>query len=183
MINNQQLAITGRQKGFTLLETLIYIAVLAIIMGAITSYFLWAIKSSIKSQVMGETLDNTRRTMEIMISEIREAEGIYTETSSFGSHPGQLSLETTKYVPTDERRTYIDFYISDGRLALKKESQDSIYLTSERVEVTNLVFSQIVSGAAFSIQIDLQVNWKDTTGRPEYQASVNLRNVASPRSY
>ncbi len=175
--------INDQQKGFTLLEVLIYIGVLGIIVVAVSSYFLWSIQTSTKIKVIGEALDNTRRAMEIMVYEVREAESIYTETSIFNSHPGQISLETQKYLPPDENKTYIDFYLSEGKLCLKKESQDPICLTSERVEVKNLVFSQIISGNTPSIQIDLRVDYKNPTGRSEYQAQVNLRNVASLRSY
>ena len=173
----------GKQKGFTLLEVLIYIGVLGIIVVAVSSYFLWSIQASTKVKVIGETLDNARRTMEIMVYEIREAESIYTETSIFDFHPGQLSLETKKYLPEGENTTYIDFYLSEGKLCLKKESQSPICFTSERVEVTSLVFSQIGNSNLPSIQIDLSVDYRNPTGRPEYQAQVNLRNVASFRSY
>jgi len=183
MINNQQLATHNQQKAFTLLEVLIYIGVLVIIILTISSYLIWSIQSSTKIKVMAETLDNARRAMETIVYEVREAESVYISTSVFDSHPGQMSLETTKYIPTDESKTYIDFYVSNGRLCLKKESQNPICLTSDRVEVANLVFSQIDTANSPSIQIDLSIDYKNPTGRSEYQSQVNLRSVASLRSY
>jgi len=171
------------KKGFTLIEMLIYIAVLSIIILAVSSFFLWTVRSNTKAKAMRETQDNARRIMEIMTSEIKEAKNIYTPTSIFDSHPGQLSLETTKYLPEGETKSYIDFYLCEERLCLKKESQNPITLTSDQVKVSNLVFTQIVSGEIPSIQIDLRIDFKDTTGRPEYQASVNLKSTASLRSY
>src|SRR3989344_4652146 len=105
-----------------------------------------------------------------MTHEIREAESIYIPTSIFGSHPGQLSLETSKYLPTDEKNTYIDFYLSDGKLCLKKEAQNPICLTSERVEVKNLIFRQVLADQIPSIEVDLGVDYKNPGGRPEYGA-------------
>ncbi len=58
-----------------------------------------------------------------------------------------------------------------------------MFLTSERTEVKNLIFTKIISEEVPSIQIDLKVDYKNTTGRPEYQASVALQSVASLRSY
>lgn len=171
------------KKGFTLFEALIYIGILGIIVLTISSYFLWSIKSSQKVKVMGETLDSARRSMEIMVYEIKEAESIYTPASILDSHPGQLSLETKKYLPEGENKTYIDFYLSGGRLCFKKESQSPICLTSDRVEVENLVFSQIITNSTPSIQIDFSVNYKNPAGRSEYQAQVNLTSTSSPRSY
>jgi hypothetical protein len=121
--------------------------------------------------------------MEQITYEIREAKSVYTPTSIFNSNPGQLSLETEKYLPAGEDKSYIDFYILDGRLCLKKESQNPIFLTSDRVEVTNLVFSRIVTNQIPSIQINLTVNYKNPNGRPEYQSSVSLQSVDSLRSY
>lgn len=181
MLTRLQVKMT--RKGFTLLEVLIYIGVLVIIILTISSYLIWFIQSSTKIKVMAETLDNARRAMETIVYEVREAESVYIPTSVFDSNPGQLSLETTKYIPTDEGKTYIDFYVSNGRLCLKKESQNPICLTSDRVEVANLVFSQIDTANSFSVQIDLSIDYKNPTGRPEYQSQVNLRSVASLRSY
>jgi len=169
--------------GFTLIEVLVYVAVLSIIVLAVSSFFLWTVRSNTKAMVMRETLYNAERAMMVMTQEIKEAKSIYTPTSVFNTHPGQLSLETTKYSPPGEETTYIDFYLCDSQLCFKKEFQNPNALTSDRVEVTNLVFYQIVSGGAPSIQIDLEVKYKNLANRPEYQASVNLKSTASLRSY
>jgi len=171
------------RRGFTLMEVLVYIAILAIVILVISSFLIWAVRTNTKNKVMAETLDNARRAVEIITHEIKEAESIYAPTSIFDSHPGQLSLETKKYSPVGESLTYVDFYLCENHLCLKKESQDPIFLTSDRVEVKNLIFSQIISGQIPSIQIDLRVDYKNPAGRPEYQASVDLRSVASLRSY
>ena len=171
------------QKSFTLIEILVYIGVLSIIILAIVSFVLWFLRSNTKAKVMREVLDSARRAMEIITHEIKEAESIYTPTSVFDSHPGQLSLETPKYLPGEERTSYIDFYLCDNRLCFKKESQDSIVLTTDNVEVSNLVFTEITTGDISSIQVDLKIDYENPANRPEYQASVNLKSTASLRSY
>ena len=171
------------QKSFTLIEILVYIAVLSIVIVTIVSFVLWSVRSNTKAKVMREVLDNARRAMEIMTYEIKEAESIYSPTSIFDSQPGQLSLETSKYLPEGERTSYIDFYLCNNRLCFKKESQDSIVLTTDNVEVSNLVFTKIITGDTPSIQIDLKIDYENPANRPEYQASVNLRSTASLRSY
>jgi len=166
-------------KGFTLMEVLVYVAVLTIIILAVSSFFLWAIRSNTKTKALRETLDNTRRVMEIMTYEIKEAKSIYTPTTT----STQLSLETTHYSPEGEKTSYIDFYLCDTQLCLKKESQDPITLTSDSVEINNLLFRRIVSGESPSIQIDLTINYKNPANRPEYQASVHLTSTTSLRDY
>jgi len=161
------------------MEVLVYVAVLAIIVLAISSFFLWAISSNTKAKVLRETLDNARRVMEIITYEIKEAKSVYTPITT----STQLSLETTHYLPEGEEKSYIDFYLCDTQLCLKKESQDSIALTSDSVEIDNLVFTRIVSGEFPSIQIDLTINYKNPVNRPEYQASVHLTSTTSLRDY
>ena len=182
-IQDSRFKIQDSRIGFTLMEILVYIAVLSIVIVAIISFVLWFTHSNTKAKVMRETLDNARRAMEIMSSEVKEAKSVYTPTSIFDSHPGQLSLETSKYLPEGEKTSFIDFYLCDNRLCLKKESQDPVALTSDSMEVNKLVFTRILSGESPSIQIDLTIDYKNPTNRPEYQASVNLTSTASLRNY
>ena len=168
------------KKGFTLTEVLIYLGVLMIIILAVSSFFLWITRSNTKAKTMRETLDNSRRAMEIMTYEIREAKSIYTPTTT----STQLSLETVHYLPEGEKATYVDFYLCEERLCLKKEGQNPIALTSNNVEVKNLEFSQIATtSTAPSIQINLKIDYKAPSAKPEYQASVNTTSTASLRSY
>ncbi|MCP6719158.1 MAG: hypothetical protein KJI71_02910 [Patescibacteria group bacterium] len=170
--------------GFTLAEILVYVATLSLILLAVSSFFLWANRSNTKVKVTHKTTYNARRAIEIMSYEIREAEGIYTPTSVFASSTGQLSLETTKYLPTGENTTYIDFYICQDNLCLKKEGQDPISLTSDKVKIDSLEFNQIATTSTVpSIRINLKVDYVAPGLRPEYQASVDLTSTVSLRSY
>ena len=170
--------------GFTLMEILIYVGVLAIVILTISSFFLWITRSNAKAKAMRETLENAKRAMEIMTSEIREAESIYTPTSVFSTSSGQISLETKKYLPEGEETSYIDFYLCENRLCLKKEGENPIALTSDSVEIKNLEFNLITTTSTLpSIQINLKVDYKNPQNRPELIASVILNSTVSLRSY
>lgn len=171
------------QEGFTLMEILIYIGILSLLTGVIISFIIWSMHSNTKARVMRETLYSARRVMEVIIHEIREAESIYTPTSVFDSHPGQLSLQTSKYLPEGEEISFVDFYVCGERICLKKESQESVFLTPDNVKVNNLVFDLVISGEVPSVQVDLDIDYKNPSDRPEYQASVNLTSSASLRNY
>lgn len=172
------------RKGFTLIETLVYVAILAIVISAVFSYFFWTVNSNIKTKAMRETLDNARRAMEIITHEIKESESIYIPTSVFGSHPSQISLETKKYLPEGEVITYIDFFLCEDKICFKKESQNAIALTSNRVKVSKLEFNQVATDLLYpSIQIELKVDYNTLADKPEYQASVELFSTASLRSF
>jgi len=166
-------------KSFTLIEILVYLAVFSVIIALIISFLLWMTRSNTKTKVMRETLNNAERVMEVLAHEIKESESVYLPTTN----SNQLSLKTKKYLPEGENESYIDFYLCDSRICLKKESQDPIFLTPDSVEVNSLVFTQILSGDSSSVQVDLSVDYKNPTARPEYQASVNLTSTTSLRNY
>jgi len=174
-----QTEITKNGGGFTLIEILVYIGVLIIIVAAIFSFLTWSILSSTKARVMRETSDSAGRAMQIIIYEIKAAKTVYFPTST----STQLSLETIHYLPEGEKATYIDFYICGTQLCLKKESQNPIALTSDKVEVTGLVFTPVATGLIPSVQIEIEIDYKNPYNRPEYQAPVNLKSTASLRSY
>jgi len=167
------------KKGFTLVEILIYLGIFFLVITIIISFVFWLVRSNTKLKVMRETLDNANRVMEIIIYETKRAKSIYTPTTGLN----QLSLETINYLPEGEETTYIDFYLCDSALCLKKESQDPVVLTSDSVEITNLVFTRIVSGQADCIQIDLSISYKNPADRPEYRASIDLTSTVSLRIY
>ncbi|MDO8663526.1 MAG: type II secretion system protein [Candidatus Wildermuthbacteria bacterium] len=174
----------GAKGGFTLIEILVYVAVLVILILAISYFLLWTIRSNVKSAATRETADNATAILEKMAYEIKEASSIYTPTSIFSATSGQLSLETTKYLPSGESASYIDFYVCGKSVCLKKEGEAPIALTSSRVKVNKLEFFQIsTTSTAPSVQIGLGVSYDVKTAKPEYQASFNTTSTVSLRSY
>jgi len=167
-------------SGFTLMEILVYIAIFSIIMAILTGFTIWITHSNIKIQVMRETLANVEGAMERMTYEIRNAQSIYAPTTT----STQLSLEISRYLPEGESSSYLDFFLCGTQLCLKKEAQDPIALTSDKVEIKNLSFSQVTTGTSTgSIQINLKAEYKNPQNLPEYQASVNVTSTVSLRSY
>jgi len=170
-------------NGFTLIEILVYIAISSIIILAVSSFFLWTNRSSIKINALKEVLTNSKRAMETMSYEIKYAESIYTPTSVFSSSTGQLSLETKNYNQQGEATSYIDFFICQDQLCLKKENQSPIILTSEKVKIDSLKFFQINSTGTDSIQINLEISYVAPSEKQEYQASINTTSTFSLRKY
>ena len=167
------------EKGISVIEVLVYVGVFSLIMVIVTSFVFWFIRSNTKAKVMREVLDSSKKVMELITQEIKESEYIYLPTTS----ATQLSLKTKKYPAPGEEFSYLDFYLCDSRVCMKKESQDPIYLTPENIEVNNLVFTQVKTGNYLSIRINLGVNYNNISDRPEYEASIDLTSTASSRSY
>ncbi len=170
---------TCNKKGFTLTELIVYVAVFVILITTVTLFATAFIKATTKSRIKKEVSLGTYSAMKAMVYEIKRANSIYTPTSVFNSHPGQLSLETSQELPEGEQITYIDFYL-DGeenhkRLYIKRESRNSQLLISENLKVTNLEFEYLASAS----RIDLTLEYD--TPVSEYQYSYSLSSGGSIR--
>ena len=168
------------QQGFTLVEMLVYIAIISIIVTVVVSALLWVVRSDTNAKAQRATADSTRNAMRIMTREIREAKDLYAPTMIT---PAQLSLETTANLPPGETSTYIDFFLCGTRLCFKRESQNPVALTSEDVEVTNIVFTEVTTNSTPSVQITLQVEYQNPGNKPELEVAMNATTTVSLRSY
>ena len=167
-----------RVKGFTLIEVAAYIAVLGILGVSLTNVLLWSIKTYTKSQVLQETAWNAQRAMDIMVQEIREAQGVYNPTTL----TSQLSLATSKYASAGHTESFIDFFLCAEKVCIKKESQNPVAIMSDNVRVTSLSFVQVQSSPATkSVRISMRVEYKNPNNRPEFISQIELSSAASIR--
>lgn len=171
-------------QGFTLIEMVIYVATLAIVAGVILVFLFQALGVNETSRRTREAVDNAKRALDVIAQEIRHASSVYTPTSIFGTNPGQLSLETVRDLPADEVATYVDFYIDNQRLYIKRESQSNFLVTSEKVRVTNLTFTNL-SGTAYnpSVRVQITVEYDAAVSGSAPKNAVTLSTTASLRSY
>lgn len=132
-----------QQAGFTLVTTLVYAALLALVAAALSRVAVSFIQAKTQSQLSGEVIDNAQRALAVVTAEIQQASGVYTPTSVLGTSPGQLSLATTLNLPADETITYVDFYVDDEHLYVKREGAAAALLTSARVKVSSLQFTHV----------------------------------------
>jgi len=172
------------KQGFTLIELIIYVATFAIVATLLVTFVFNLIGVQAKIKVSKEVLENSQRAMEVMLWHIKHSQNIYLETSNLNNHPGQLSLETTQNTPSGETTTYLDFYLdNDDRICLKQEESEEIPLTSEKIEIDNLIFNRLVdSNSNQSIRIELLAVYKDPRGKVIYQATSTLVSTASLRN-
>lgn len=164
-----------KNKGFTIVELLVSLAIFSMILFVLISSFLATNASSIKLKSDIEASENARKTLDEMAYEIRSAESIYTPTTT----TNQLSLETLRYTPVGENDTYIDFFLCGTAVCLRKDGQAPVSLTSDAVKVTNLTFLQILTGAVPSIQINMTAS----SGTGTNISLINLTSTASLRNY
>lgn len=168
----------NKQTGFTLVEILVYTALLSLVMGAVLSFLLFAVSSQLALVSRRSVTLEGSRALEVVAREVREARSLYAPTSVLDLHPGQLSLETKKSLLAGEQETFVDFFLCGEQLCMKKESQNPLALTSPLVKVENLVFRQVVSGTIPSLRIELTLSSKEE--QTSFGETVSLRVYETP---
>lgn len=167
------------KTGFTFVEILVYLAVFSIISGAVLTGALRLVEFYNISRFDKEILNNTHFALNNMLLEIKYASTVYSPTSYTTN---QISLETNLNPPSGENKTYVDFYLDNGRLYLKRESQDPQSLTSEKIEITNLNFTYLPSLTdCSSVKIEITARYRSS--KEKYQRETSLVSSGALRKY
>lgn len=128
-------------KGFTLIETLIYVAIIGMV---ITSFVLFSLSISDPTEKTygTEEVNSNLRIVETIISrQIRNSKSVNVDSSIFDSNEGFLSLE---YENVSQNPTLIGLS-QEGKIELKVGSNASTTITSEGIDVSILNFSNTSS--------------------------------------
>ena len=179
MTNMKKLA-----RGFTLLEVMVYISLTVIIGGILIAFTLSLITASLRAREVITTLDTTRSTMATLQHEISQATSVYTPTTVQASAAGQLSLLTTNQAPAGDTDAYVDFYVDNGRLFMKREGGSIAQLTTDTVAVENFtvtVLDATPPGAAVRVSLTVAFNTQRTDDR--LTSRVTLVATTALRSY
>lgn len=165
------------QKGFSLVELIIYIAFVSIVSTVYVSYAVDILTSVQKAHVQRDVQQNARFAMERMMQEIRAAEGINVGGSTFGSHPGVLSLATS----TPATNPTI-FDVSGGVLRMTQGASAPVSLTADTFIVSNLVFTNLsINNRTTNVRVSLTVEHPNPDDVEIFNASSVVQGAASAR--
>lgn len=168
-----------QNRGFSLIEMLLYIVLATIVVSIITVLAIWAIRIGVEIKNNQALSDNARRAMETMVYEIRQSKSVYLPTTSFSTDTGQLSLEQDTSTSPAETISYVDFFRCGSSLCLKRDGQIAQTLTNDRVDVTGLTFIYLEnSSAAPSIKINLKMK---TVSAFNHQSDNNIEITTTAR--
>ncbi len=143
-----------QKRGFSLVEMLVYIAILVLMLFVIIN-ILSVILTSQRSLKTSKAIENSGIfSLERMVREIRHAESINTLQSSFGVSPGVLVLNGTD---TNGNVRIIKFFVSGGRLTIEENGSPAGALTQTGTNITNLIFSHIITDNSEAIRIRLTI--------------------------
>lgn len=132
-----------KNKGFSLIETLIYIAVLVIITSFLSASIVVTMRSFRYIQLSRLVNSGVDMAMERVMREIRLAYDIDTANSTLNFSPGKLVLKTYTMAGAT---TTAEIYIENGELKIKEGAGAGVELTPTGITITNLIFRQINTG-------------------------------------
>jgi len=140
------------KKGFTLLETLIYItifsAIIFVIFKSVTTTL--TIHKSIKLSQILESSGTI--SLERILREIRNASAIDMIGSSFGSTPGVLKLSG---VDNNGVSYTTVFDLSGGILRITKDSGTPNPLTAQNIQITSLIFRNVSNTNSSAVKVEI----------------------------
>ena len=141
--------------GFSLIEMLVYISLIAAIFVLIVNTLLTYTGSYRTLQAERLTEHSGIDAMERMSRDIRAAKTITTSQSTFGSSPGMLTLVQS----SGSLSTTTEFYL-DTSTNLVKVNVNGVYdgpLTAAGSKVTSLIFTELTSSNSTAVKIDMTV--------------------------
>lgn len=123
-------------RGFTLVELVIYMGLMTLILGAMVAMFLLIEQARNKEQVIAEVEQQGILTLEQITQTIRNAEFIATPATSTSGTMLSIKTSLASTTPTV-------FDMVDGVLRVTEGSVGPVALTSTRVVVSDLLFSNL----------------------------------------
>lgn len=144
-----------KTKGFTMIEFLLYFALLAMVMGAVTLFAVDVVKSRNKTRIVAEVEQNARFGMSRILRSVRQADELNIGASTFDADAGVLSLGTSA---TSTDPTVFD--LQDGVLRIKEGAGAATALTTDGVIVTKLRFSRDnLPGGSRAVTVELGLKY------------------------
>jgi len=171
------------KKSFTLIEVLLYIAIVTVIMSAFVLFAWNAIILGAKNNTQQELYAQGRIVSERILTEIRNANDLNTGTSNFDvdlvmNSTYQLSLNS------DSPNNPTIFSVSSGILMIKLGASAAVPLHSSTIKVTSLIFSNYSSGDGKTKNIKYILTFipSSSSASQTYKGTVTLESSAEIRS-
>lgn len=163
------------KKGFTLIELILYIAIMGLTITSIFYFLSMVLNAKVKNQTVIEVEQQGESVILEMAQAIRNATSINYPT--FGTSSSTISL-----VMASSTKNPTIFKLSSSTLQIIEGTSSAINLTNNLVAVTGLTFKNLgTSSGTDSIQMKLNINYINLRGTNDYQYSQNFTGSASKR--
>ncbi len=138
----------NKKSGFSLMETLVYVAILVVILVILIASVPPMISSFARLNTALDVSNVAEISMERMIRDVRSAESINDLDSVFNTHPGRITLEKATTTET--------FFFSEGKI-MAEEDGEKFPITGGGVVVDKLVFQKADTNHSEAVRIKVKL--------------------------
>jgi len=163
------------KKGFSLIEVLVYIAVMVIVLLIVVNTALLMTKAYQEMRLSVNMNNSAVSILERMSREARWSSSINTTDSILNNNSGLLVLNR---IDGSEVTTEIRFYIENGSLVIKEGLSDAVALNAPgKVFVDKFFVTRIDSGISEMVKIEIELRGmlKDRIKMETFYDSIILR--------
>jgi len=143
------------KNGYSLVEMLVYVSILSVLAVLVVNVIIVLGQSYGALKATRNVNSAAMTSLERTVREIRLSNSVDTVNSTFGTHPGRLTLSMGA--------TTTEFYLDSGVFKVRQNGSDEGALTQDGTSVTNLVFRYITVGSIESIKIEMTL--ESTVGK------------------
>jgi len=163
------------QRGFTLLELLLYLAIVSLIVGSLSAFLIFSFQMRIKNQTIAEVEQQGKQVMQLIMQTARNAEAINSPAISATSTSVSFDVVTASKDPTV-------FSLSGNALRIQEGTSSAVVLTNSRVSASGLqIYNVSRTGTPGIIRIQFILSSVNPTGRDEYTYSKTFYASAALR--
>ncbi len=166
--------VRANNKGFTLIETVIYVALFSLLMVAFLNFSLFTLGIYTKAKSLEEVLAGSRQINRVMNFYIKDK-----STQLIFPQATQASSSLAMIFSNGNRA---DFYLDSGHLMLRIDDNEPLAITANEIRLTNLIFHNYSDDSDFaSIEINCKLafenmNSLDYNYSYDFQTTINTRN-------
>lgn len=174
VFNHASSIINRTSKGFTLVEVLLYIAIVSFVVGVISTFFFLLLEVRVKNRAVAEVDQQGQYVMRALESISREATAITSPTA------GSSSASITFTMPNaGEDPAALD--INSGRIRLQ-EGANSYFLTSNELVASAISVENLTqTNGTGTARVIFTLASTSSTGRYEYEYSQTFITSITPR--
>lgn len=162
------------KKGATLLEFMIYLAIVSFVLVAAAGFAYEFVQTQAKATAIEEVTQNGKYALARIATEVREASGINTGSSVFGTNPGTLSLATSTGGTNPTM-----FAVGGTTLNITQGTGETMPLISSRAQVVEFVIEDLtVTGKTKIVRIKLTLKYANPANIPALNVSSTFETTA-----
>lgn len=162
-------------RGFTLIELIIYIGIVAVVLLVAFNFGFEIIYGNIKSQAFREVQQNSRLAMEKISRSILDADEINNPTPGNSSSSLSLVMQDLSLSPTV-------IEVVNEKLRITQGASGPYELTNDRVKVTSLQFTNVsYTGTPGTIRVQMTIKHVNPNNLNQYEASLTTEDTISLR--